>query len=117
MQEELEQMVRWMNGTLTKSLTKAVTHVVTTTALTQKSIEAHNAGMTVMIEDWIRQVFTDNMKEPVAASDPRYVKYVCPIFYKVRVCMSQITQVKKNILRTGIEKNGKFNSIVLAQTS
>lgn len=102
----MEKLVTWMNGTLSASLTKAVTHVVTSTALTSKTIEAFKVDIPVMTENWVREVWKDNLAGPKEAGAPDYVKFGCPIFHKVNICLSQISHKRKIALKAAIEKHG-----------
>ncbi|ODM88944.1 DNA topoisomerase 2-binding protein 1-B, partial [Orchesella cincta] len=106
LKSELEERIRLMNGTISPSLTKSVTHVVTANAITNKSMEASREQIPIMIAEWVKKVWKDNQSRPVQASDPRYANCFCPLFYKVKVCLSQISAAKKATLKAAIERLG-----------
>lgn len=95
-----------MNGTISPSLTKAVTHVVTASALSEKSILAQKDKIPLMTPDWVRAIWQDNQEGLVDATDSRYVKYTCPVFYNIKICMSQLTNVRKSALKAAVESLG-----------
>lgn len=90
-----------------KSLTKGVTHVVAEHMLTDKVFMAYETNIPVMSTKWIDAVWEDSQNQVVNAIDQQYVKYACPIFHNMIICVSQVSPGLKEALRNVIEANGK----------
>lgn len=97
-------------GICSGSLTKGVTHVIAYSLMTEKVLTAYKTNIPVMMPEWIDAVWQDSQNDLVHAVDEKYVKYACPIFHKLVVCVSQVFTKLKEAIRNVIEANGKLIS-------
>jgi len=102
-----------MNGYVSSSYTKAVTHVVSDNILSEKSTLAYAHGIPVMTTNWVDAVWENCQVDLLHATDSKYVKYGCPVFHKLVICLSQISVDMKKALKNAIEANSKIRCLRL----
>jgi hypothetical protein len=96
-----------MAGFYTSSFTLAVTHVLAEDVLSAKCTQAYKTRIPVMRADWIEAVWKESLNDISKATDSHFTRFVCPIFYNINFCFSQIDPCKKQSLVKIVESNGK----------
>jgi len=94
-------------------MTTTTTHIVVNTVVSEKCTEAYSKSIPLMTEDWIRIVWKESQKNIVNATDEKFSKFKCPIFYNLKFCLSQVSNKTKAILRNIIEQNGESIFLLL----
>jgi len=103
---DLTQKVERMNGIVMRYYTLATTHVVANKILTDKCHTAYKSGIPVMVADWIHNVWDTSQRDLIDGTNECFTKYSCPIFYNLNICVSQLTNAKKNAIKNIIDNHG-----------
>jgi len=96
-----------MGGQFSYAYTVGVTHVIVDKPMTPKCWIASKKKIPLMKPEWVNQVWIDSHEELDHATDEKYMTFVCPVFYKLTICVSQISQGLKQSYKEIIEEHGK----------
>lgn len=107
-QKHITQLIQRMNGIVTPIISSGVTHVVADNIISEKCTIAYESGIPVMTSEWVKTVWENTQNDLSHATDPQYVKFACPVFHKLVICVSQVSLDMKTALRNAIEANGMF---------
>jgi len=107
LQKHLKLKIQRMGGQFSYDFTEGVTHVIVNKPMTPKCSIALKKNIPLMKLDWVDQVWIDSHDELVHATDEKYMTFVCPVFYKLTICVSQISQRLKQSYKEIIEEHGK----------
>ncbi|KAK5649872.1 hypothetical protein RI129_000901 [Pyrocoelia pectoralis] len=104
--KELHEKVVLMAGYVSPSLTEACTHVVTNSVKSEKYIKGAEAAKKIMLSSWIEDVWNCSLKGNVHCSNERFNKHICPVFHKLVICCTGLTNIQRLDLCQQITENG-----------
>ncbi|XP_031332401.1 DNA topoisomerase 2-binding protein 1-like isoform X2 [Photinus pyralis] len=104
--QELQDKVVLMGGYVSPSLTGLCTHIVTNSVKSEKYIKGAEAGMKIMLNSWIDDVWECSLKENIHCNNKRFNKHVCPVFYNLVICCTGLSNTQRHDLCQHISENG-----------
>merc|ERR1711973_6751 len=84
-----------------------VTDVVAASVLSEKYKTAISAGLPVMSQKWIEEVWKLSTSHlDITAVDKRFSQYKCPPMLGIRVCVTQLERQDRELVKSNVEACG-----------
>ena len=107
LKQKLRDFVERMWGQWSDSLHDGVTHLVAASVLSEKYKTAISAGLPVMSQKWIEEVWKLSMSHlDITAVDKRFSQYKCPPMLGIRVCVTQLERQDRELVKSNVEACG-----------
>ncbi|CAL1290613.1 unnamed protein product [Larinioides sclopetarius] len=104
--EDMRYKIELMGGFFSKDLTKSVTHLIVGEVGSKKYRVAANFGLSIMMPDWVEDVWETGQHQLLHALDKAYDKYKCPVFRGLVITVSQLTVNERSSIQSLVEENG-----------
>ncbi|XP_044585283.1 DNA topoisomerase 2-binding protein 1-A isoform X2 [Cotesia glomerata] len=104
--EHIQKLVEYMGGIYCRDLRGCITHLVASSTTSTKYEMACTKNIPVFKYDWITQVWQENLKTFVKATEPCFDKYKCPVFFNIVVTASNVGKKDKEKIKDLITKHG-----------
>ena len=118
-----------MGGSYAKQIKAAVTHLITNNVLSRKykvnfiyifilflqlkikfnlifMQEATEKNIKIFTYQWILEIWEANLKKFVSADDSKFLKFKCPVFFKLIITTTNLSKNSEKEIKLLISENG-----------
>ena len=112
LREKLKQLIERMNGVFARDLTGEITHLVAGEVGSAKYARAAVLNKPIVLPSWVEDAWQQMDTEyQLDGTDLKFVhKHRCPIFKGCSICVSGLSERRKDEIKRLVEEHGGFYS-------
>ncbi|XP_059622588.1 DNA topoisomerase 2-binding protein 1-B-like [Phlebotomus argentipes] len=103
---EIKKLVHWMGGCYSNNLDASCTHLVTDTVKSKKYEIAGTRGLEIFRPEWVKDIWDKNQERAILAEEPIFNRHRLPVFHKLVVTSTNLSNTEKENIKRLIEENG-----------